>query len=122
MWTVPSSSLHLRLFFHVLLFGHPVADIRCVAPCVVSQEISLLDVRKEINFCKKTKIPILGVVENMAGFVCPCCAVLFRPLFFVARRVIPSFTSDLFLLRGFSRQSFLTLLARVATRFCVFVW
>eukprot|EP00456_Euglypha_rotunda_P005623 TRINITY_DN10950_c0_g1_i1.p1 TRINITY_DN10950_c0_g1~~TRINITY_DN10950_c0_g1_i1.p1 ORF type:complete len:172 (+),score=20.30 TRINITY_DN10950_c0_g1_i1:142-657(+) len=37
------------------------------------QEVSLLDVRKEITFCSKTGIPILGVVENMAGFVCPCC-------------------------------------------------
>ncbi len=39
------------------------------------QEVSLLDVRKEINFCRKVGIPILGVVENMAGFVCPCCKV-----------------------------------------------
>lgn len=38
------------------------------------QEIALLDVRKEISFCKKTKIPVLGVVENMAGFVCPSCS------------------------------------------------
>lgn len=37
------------------------------------QEVSLLDVRKEINFCKKTEIKVLGVVENMAGFVCPHC-------------------------------------------------
>jgi Mrp family chromosome partitioning ATPase len=37
------------------------------------QEISLLDVRKEINFCQKLKIPIIGVVENMSGFVCPNC-------------------------------------------------
>jgi Mrp family chromosome partitioning ATPase len=37
------------------------------------QEISLQDVRKEINFCKKVGVPILGVVENMAGFVCPKC-------------------------------------------------
>lgn len=37
------------------------------------QELSLLDVRKEINFCRKLKIPIVGVVENMAGFVCPSC-------------------------------------------------
>ena len=35
------------------------------------QEISLLDVRKEINFCEKTNIKVLGVVENMAGFICP---------------------------------------------------
>lgn len=39
------------------------------------QEVSLLDVRKEINFCRKVKIPILGVVENMSTFVCPKCKV-----------------------------------------------
>ncbi|KAJ1917630.1 cytosolic Fe-S cluster assembly factor nbp35 [Mycoemilia scoparia] len=37
------------------------------------QEVALQDVRKEIDFCRKAKIPILGVVENMAGFVCPNC-------------------------------------------------
>lgn len=35
------------------------------------QEISMADVRKEINFCKKTGIPILGVIENMAGLQIP---------------------------------------------------
>jgi Mrp family chromosome partitioning ATPase len=30
------------------------------------QEVSMADVRKELNFCKKTGIPVLGVVENMA--------------------------------------------------------
>ncbi|KAH7717430.1 Protein NUBP-1 [Aphelenchoides avenae] len=39
------------------------------------QEVSLLDVRKEISFCKKTKVPVLGVVENMSQFVCPCCSI-----------------------------------------------
>lgn len=37
------------------------------------QEVALLDVRKEIDFCKKVKINIVGVVENMSIFVCPCC-------------------------------------------------
>ncbi|GAC74992.1 predicted ATPase [Moesziomyces antarcticus T-34] len=37
------------------------------------QEVSLQDVRKEISFCRKMNVPILGVVENMAGFVCPSC-------------------------------------------------
>ncbi|CAM5178915.1 unnamed protein product [Eretmochelys imbricata] len=39
------------------------------------QEISLQDVRKEINFCHKVKLPIIGVVENMSGFVCPKCKI-----------------------------------------------
>lgn len=30
------------------------------------QEVSMADVRKEINFCRKTGINILGVVENMS--------------------------------------------------------
>ena len=39
------------------------------------QEVSLQDVRKEINFCWKVGINIIGVVENMSGFVCPNCTV-----------------------------------------------
>eukprot|EP00898_Chlorokybus_atmophyticus_P008134 jgi/Chlat1/8321/Chrsp8S08090 len=30
------------------------------------QEVSIIDVRKEINFCKKVGIRVLGVVENMS--------------------------------------------------------
>ncbi|KAK2584913.1 hypothetical protein KPH14_002509 [Odynerus spinipes] len=37
------------------------------------QQVALLDVRKEIDFCRKVNIPILGVVENMSQFVCPKC-------------------------------------------------
>lgn len=37
------------------------------------QVVALADVRKSINFCKSVKLPILGVVENMSGFVCPNC-------------------------------------------------
>lgn len=37
------------------------------------QEVALLDVRKEVSFCYKTGTPILGVVENMSGFICPSC-------------------------------------------------
>lgn len=38
------------------------------------QAISISDVKKELNFCKKTGIRVLGVIENMAGFVCPNCS------------------------------------------------
>ena len=37
------------------------------------QEVALLDVRKSVTFCRKLNLPILGVVENMSGFVCPKC-------------------------------------------------
>jgi Mrp family chromosome partitioning ATPase len=35
------------------------------------QEVSMADVRKELNFCKKTGIPVLGVIENMADIRIP---------------------------------------------------
>ncbi|KAF2801721.1 P-loop containing nucleoside triphosphate hydrolase protein [Mytilinidion resinicola] len=38
------------------------------------QAISISDVKKELNFCKKVGLRVLGVVENMAGFVCPNCS------------------------------------------------
>jgi Mrp family chromosome partitioning ATPase len=37
------------------------------------QEIALADVRKSISFCRHVGIRILGIVENMSGFICPHC-------------------------------------------------
>jgi len=37
------------------------------------QDVALLDSRKSINFAAQTKVPIIGLVENMSGFVCPHC-------------------------------------------------
>lgn len=37
------------------------------------QEVSLIDVKKSIRFCQKVKLRILGIVENMSGFICPHC-------------------------------------------------
>lgn len=37
------------------------------------QNISASDVSRSINFCKQLKMQVLGIVENMSGFVCPKC-------------------------------------------------
>lgn len=37
------------------------------------QEVALLDAVKAIGMLRKVNIPVLGVVENMSGFVCPDC-------------------------------------------------
>ncbi len=37
------------------------------------QDLSLLDSRKAYNFSGKLDLPVLGIVENMSGFVCPHC-------------------------------------------------
>lgn len=53
----------------------PALEVNCDGVVIVTtpQEISLEDVRKEITFCHKTGIDILGIIENMSGFVCPTC-------------------------------------------------
>lgn len=50
-------------------------EVRCDGAVIVTtpQEVSIEDVRKELTFCRKTGITILGVIENMSGFVCPEC-------------------------------------------------
>ncbi len=37
------------------------------------QEVALLDAVKAVAMFRKVNIPILGMVENMSGFVCPDC-------------------------------------------------
>ncbi len=37
------------------------------------QDIALLDSRKAVNFAMVLKIPVIGIIENMSGFVCPYC-------------------------------------------------
>ncbi len=37
------------------------------------QEVSLLDSRKAVNFARRLKLKIHGIIENMSGLVCPYC-------------------------------------------------
>ena len=37
------------------------------------QEVALLDSRKSVNFAKTLNMPVIGIIENMSGFVCPKC-------------------------------------------------
>ncbi len=37
------------------------------------QEVAIIDVIKAIAMFKKVEIPLLGIVENMSGYVCPSC-------------------------------------------------
>ena len=38
------------------------------------QMLSINDVRREITFCQKTAFHIIGLIENMSGYVCPHCS------------------------------------------------
>ncbi|MBN1113839.1 MAG: Mrp/NBP35 family ATP-binding protein [Oligoflexia bacterium] len=37
------------------------------------QDIALIDVKKCVRFCNELNAPVLGVIENMSGFICPNC-------------------------------------------------
>jgi ATP-binding protein involved in chromosome partitioning len=37
------------------------------------QEVSIIDVEKAIAMWRKVEVPVVGVVENMSGYVCPSC-------------------------------------------------
>jgi len=37
------------------------------------QALAIQDVRRSIMFCRQLQLPVVGVVENMSGFVCPKC-------------------------------------------------
>ena len=37
------------------------------------QDVATSDVRRSITFCRQLGLPVLGVIENMSGFVCPKC-------------------------------------------------
>ena len=49
-----------------------ISDAKAVI-VTTPQEISLADVRKSISFCHTVKMDILGMVENMSGYICPHC-------------------------------------------------
>ena len=37
------------------------------------QDLSLIDARRAVDLFNKTSVPVLGIIENMASYVCPHC-------------------------------------------------
>jgi ATP-binding protein involved in chromosome partitioning len=50
-----------------------IKDMDGVIIVTTPQEVALLDSRKAVNFARQLNVPVLGIVENMSGFVCPHC-------------------------------------------------
>jgi ATP-binding protein involved in chromosome partitioning len=44
------------------------------------QDVALIDARKGLAMFRKVNVPVLGIVENMSGFVCPHCGEV-TPIF-----------------------------------------
>ena len=58
---------------HISIAGLLKGQIKGAVLVTTPQSVSLIDVRREYSFCKKLEIPVLGLVENMSGFVCEHC-------------------------------------------------
>jgi ATP-binding protein involved in chromosome partitioning len=43
------------------------------------QDLALIDARRAIDLFEKSGVPIIGLVENMAGYVCPSCGEVSDP-------------------------------------------
>ncbi|WP_303849489.1 Mrp/NBP35 family ATP-binding protein [Seleniivibrio woodruffii] len=56
-----------------LSVAHIIGGVDGAVIVTTPQEVALLDSRKSVTFARKLNIPILGIVENMSGMVCPHC-------------------------------------------------
>jgi len=50
-----------------------VIPLSGVVMVTTPQDVALLDVRKALGMFQRLNVPVLGIVENMSGFVCPHC-------------------------------------------------
>jgi hypothetical protein len=51
----------------------PVHDRLSAVIVTTPQAVALMDAMKSLSFTRAVKLPVLGIVENMSGYVCPCC-------------------------------------------------
>lgn len=50
-----------------------IPDLNGAIIVTTPQDVAVLDSRKCVMFAKELKIPVIGVIENMSGFICPFC-------------------------------------------------
>ena len=51
----------------------PVAPRLSAVVVTTPQAVALLDAMKCLSFTRAVSLPVLGLIENMSGYVCPCC-------------------------------------------------
>jgi len=56
-----------------LSVAHLIKNVDGAIIVTTPQDVALLDSRKAVNFSKLLNIPVLGMVENMSGMLCPHC-------------------------------------------------
>ncbi|XP_065909613.1 cytosolic Fe-S cluster assembly factor NUBP1-like [Dysidea avara] len=86
--TPPGTSDEHLSIIKILTNARPDGAVIVTTP----QEVAVATVRKEINFCKKMNLKVIGLIENMSSYCCPCCKESW-PVFPTGR--VDSLVSDL---------------------------
>ncbi len=50
-----------------------IPDISGAVVVTTPQDVAVLDSEKSVLFAKELNVPVIGIIENMSGFVCPHC-------------------------------------------------
>jgi len=50
-----------------------IPDLSGAVIVTTPQEIAVLDARKSLAFVRRLNVPVVGIIENMSGFICPHC-------------------------------------------------
>ncbi len=64
-----TSDEHLSLLEHLTPARDRISSLIVTTP----QAVALMDAMKCLSFTRAVNLPVLGIVENMSGYVCPCC-------------------------------------------------
>ncbi|OPY38748.1 MAG: antiporter inner membrane protein [Methanoregula sp. PtaU1.Bin051] len=48
-------------------------NVRGAVIVTTPQDVATLDARKSVKFIEKLDLPVLGIIENMSGMICPHC-------------------------------------------------
>lgn len=64
-----TSDEHLSLLEHMAPVHSKLSAVIVTTP----QAVALMDAMKCLSFSRTVNLPVLGLIENMSGYVCPCC-------------------------------------------------
>ncbi|KAK0455983.1 cytosolic Fe-S cluster assembling factor CFD1 [Armillaria borealis] len=64
-----TSDEHLSLLEHMAPVHSQLSSVIVTTP----QAVALMDVMKCLSFTRAVNLPVWGLIENMSGYVCPCC-------------------------------------------------
>lgn len=64
-----TSDEHLSLLEHLAPVHERLSSVLVTTP----QVVALTDMGKCLSFTRTVNLPVIGLIENMSGYVCPCC-------------------------------------------------